>query len=791
MLERIAKASILNKIFNVYGKEWPKVALAWSMRFLYRVGFVLGWTIIVAMFVSRYGILSLPYLLAVNALFTILGSIVFSTFIEKISRQQAMLMTLLISVVLLFAAIKLAPFSDAYFFLLIVIAESIFLVQFRLLLDAFKEDLFTPLSSERTFPIIEASETLAGIVAGLLVFSLASTIATFNFVYIWIILLLAIIPLLLVFTNIDKSVMLLKRRSAKNIRRQCSVLAEIKREIKCSKHFSYIKNLTLIVLFQWLLFNLIEFQYTRAVYQNASNLILESGSGFEHALVHDLGALFALFNFSALIIQLFFAGRLIRSLGIVGGMMLHPIVTLLGLFGLVFNLGFPAAVLAKNNFVVTSAVHMNAYHSAYYAIKDRFREYVREFLEGIIRPLGAFAGTLLLILLQVFFTDMRLVVYVNVLMIAVVLFLLYIEHRQQSVYTAVAADDLTDSSSRNERMNAIEILSQNGHEASWIFLKKFLMDDNAEMSLRMKILRGLQESQDLDALESVTNLLDSPDSNIREAALETLGFYEVMGKSDSRYLFFKYQVFERAKKLYRRERNEDVRTKIITLMSKLGTISVLDFLLQILQKANPNLRAEAISALGKYDNESVIEYIRPFLSSKNLHLKTNAAIALGRFKHLENEALHTILSLLYSKQNRKISYAIYAIGELKLRSNKKICLQYLESRNKDLRMCSALALGKMGYAEAIPVIVDLIFDKDYKLATRVRKALSNLDVRIYKKVDKIVRKIVEEKLEQLTVKRAVNSLDDLNKKNLKALRWLYSLVDQYEEVTLINNMLNS
>ena len=202
-----------------------------------------------------------------------------------------------------------------------------------------------------------------------------------------------------------------------------------------------------------------EFQYTKAIYQNVSEAIFDAGSGFEHAFVHDLGTLFMLFSASALIFQLFVGGRLINSLGVIGSMLIHPIVTLLSLFGLTWKFNFATAVLAKNNFMITSVIHTNAYHSSYYAVKEDLRHHVREILEGMIRPAGAIAGTLILIGLQKLFSGNFLILVVNLAMILSSLLLLYFTYRQQSKYTNVVISDLYSGDSRI-RMNAIDIFAQ-------------------------------------------------------------------------------------------------------------------------------------------------------------------------------------------------------------------------------------------------------------------------------------------------------------------------------------------
>ncbi len=491
MLKKTRDLSILNKIFNVKGKEWHKIFVAWVISFFYRVGFVIGWTILVAMFVSTYGIYSLPYLFVLNALFTILGSLFFATFIDKFKRHSLMLATVFIAISTLFISYYFAFSNEYLFFGLLIITIAIFLQQFKIMLHAYVEDMFNPLQSERTFPLIEASITIAGIVGGILIAFLTPVISVPSFILIWIFILSLLIPCILLYEHIGDSV----EKSKKTFKSKNPVgfFTKIKKDLKKDVYFKYIRGLCFIVLIQWILFNLLEFQYTKAVYQNVSYVILEAGSGFEHAFAHDLGQLFILFSASALIVQLFIGSRLINSLGVVGSMILHPIVVLLSVFGLIFSFSFPNAVLAKNNFTITSVIFTNAYHSSYYAIHEKIREYIREFLDGIIRPVGALLGTLILILLQQVVTGNMLVYLLNVIMGLIVLVFLYINISQQRKYSKVAISDLKKINDEETRLSAIDILAQKGHKDVKKYLFKILLDKKESKKIKLKVLEALSE----------------------------------------------------------------------------------------------------------------------------------------------------------------------------------------------------------------------------------------------------------------------------------------------------------
>lgn len=794
MLQNIRQISILNKVFNLNESEWPKVIVSWCLRFFYRSGFVIGWTIMVAMFTARFGIASLPFLFALNAVFTILGSFLYSTLLDKVNKGWMMIATIFVAGLILLLATQVVNVNQLLFFILLLVAESIFVMQLKIFMDGYIEEKFTPLESERTFPLIEAAETIGGIIAGVLVVSLSGQMPTFKFVYFWAIALFMIIPFILIFESLNKKIVLEEETLGEHEEEEekqsgkIGLIALIKEEFKNAKNFSFLKGLFVLIFLQWLLFNLLEFQYTKAVYNNVSSVVLEGGSGFEHAFVHGLGVLFIIFSSSALFVQLFVGSRLISSLGIVGSMIVHPIVTLLSLVGLTFSFNFYVAVLAKNNFGITSAIFTNTYHSTYYAIKEKFREHSREFMEGVIRPVGAFVGTAILIILQMAFSGKGVVFALNIIMIIIAGLLLYVVCRQRNNYTQSALNDLINSKEKSVRMNAINILSQKGHLNALPVLIRFLMNKNESVSVRVKILRALAEIQEDCVIKDVIKCFNSPKAVIREVAVDTLLAYKSLSVPSKRDAVVKYELVEALKKMFEVETREDIRSRIIALLSKLSNVSTIEFLLNILKKSKGTIKADAIYALGNYEDADVINFVKPYLKSNYLE-KINAAIALARFPEYREEACYIVSSFVYSKIKEKIAYGLYAIGELKLKKMKKVCLQYVNSENVELRMYSALALAKMGCHEAIPVLVDLLFHENKEIAKKVRNMLRNVDINIYKNINTIVRYIVNEEVVKLIKSQKVTHWSELKNEHLVALKWLYCLVEEYDEVELIDNLI--
>ncbi|MFA5948099.1 MAG: hypothetical protein WC806_03945 [Candidatus Gracilibacteria bacterium] len=770
---------VLNQIFNLQGGEWKRTIMMWFLRFFYRLGFVIGWTIILVAFVSKFGIAYLPLLFALNAFFIILGTFFYSLLLPHFKKYNIMLLTVALSASLLLILSKYFFNNFGIFFSTLLFIEAVLMMQFKILMDGYIEEMFTPLQSERIFPLIEAAETIGGICAGIIMISFSKVFATNQFVLLWGFFSLSLVPVLIIAEMLFgkfKEEEMIEKEVKKNI------FIKMKDEFFVNKTSYFLKGLFFVVLFHWILFNLLEFQYTLAVYKSASNVVLEGGSGFEHAFVHDLGGLFIIFSVSALIIQFIVGSRLINSLGIISSMLIHPIVTFLSSVLLFINNGFYLAILTKNNFTMTSAIYTNSYHSAYYAIKENLRDYTREFFEGIVRPLGALLGPLVLLVLQIFFSDQNLIYAINSSLILVSLILIIIIYKQRNAYTKSALTDLF-SSDKEDRINALEILTQKGHDKRALenFIK-ILFDDKEPLSLKVKILKSFIELNDVQTIPHILKCLEHEKSAIREAALDSLFGYKFILKNGHSYLSQKFNIAQSLKEMYKNEIHDELRSRIILIMSYLSHISTLEFLFKIIDsKKDEKLKPEAILALNNFDDIFIAKKIYPFLNSSNLKIKINSAISLMKYDDYKDEAMYAIDTFLFSDNPEKIALGLFAIGELSFSKKKQFCLKYIDSDCKDLEVHSAIALAKMGDKRSINKLIELLFDDDHVLSKKVKHMIKDVDVLISKNIDRIVYGIVHKKIKEL------NHIGLKNEKMYEDIKLLYCLAEEFDELESLEN----
>ncbi len=785
MLQVIKDFSLFNKIFNVSSSEWPKIISTWIMKLLYRMGFVIGWTVLVAMVVSEFGISSLPYLFVANAVLTILGTFIFSKLWQICSRDNILLGSIFASGILLLAAIVSYEFSRFVFFSILVFTISVFLVQIKIALNASSEEMFDPLQSERIFPLLESSETVGGILGGFAVFLLSDSIEVYNFMYLLIASLFAIVPFVFYCERINRKISLFADKNEKKQEGTFSFGNFSLPKIQVS----YIKGLFMIIFLQWFLFNLLEFQYTKSVYQSVSGAILQAGSGFEHAFIHDLGALFMLFSASALLIQLFLGSRIIFNLGIVSSMLLHAVFSFLSLLSLVFSFNFLTAILVKNNFTISSVIFTNAYHSSYYSINEKFRDQAREFLEGIVRPIGAIAGTFVLILLQRLFDGSSLVLVINLALLIVAAMFIYSVYLQQDRYTKSAIFDLQNSTDRKIRINAVDILAQKGHKSSFEPLASVLSNEKESVSVRAKILRVFSSLRSPEMIAAVLKCVKSPKASIRESALDALIVYQLSGLDLP--LFTRYEIVCALKNAYRLEKNDSELLKIINIISELSGVAVLEFLLNVLKHDKGDKKFEALYELSSYSDRDLIPVILPYFSDKAPLCKLYAYIFLYQFSEFDKKTSSYLNSLINSNSHVKTAYALFAIGELHLKEKKSFCIKSLYSKNANVQVQAAVALLKMGYYDGFQVILNTLFSKNYSVIALLRRLLRNVDVRILKNVDRMVRHILYREIERLLAANLDVKGKNLNVSDLQYLKHLYCLAGEYEDSESIEKLIIS
>ena len=474
-------AHYINILFNVSNHEWPRIILSWSLKMVVHAAFVMSSTILLALFVEEFGLNKLPVMYIISALFVVGGSVFFAFFLERFEKKKEIVGTTVLAAVLFLLSPFLNEFST-FFYGVMFIAISVFISQLNIILALFIEELFSPLESERTFPIIESSEPIGGILAGvILTFGVTKFhLSALDLLFYTAVLLLSVVPILFLFLKQTNKVPQLEENELGEESK--NRFDRAKKGLRHIKGMPFLKGMLIVVLLHFTFVNLIEFQYTSVLDSsvqheqesshgggNSHNSYAKKadshnshgdnshGDGHSHAdaLTHGLAFWHVMFSIIAFLTQTISSSRIHKYFGVITSMRIHPLINFFSSILLLVKFGFATGIAGRGIFEVTTMMHRTTYHASFYSLKKSIREQVKEFMEGIIRPLGVIIGTTLLYLILFFVPEDLQHSVISALMIVIMVLMYIVLHKMQDSYTLVAKKNLN---TRNSNMEKLKLL---------------------------------------------------------------------------------------------------------------------------------------------------------------------------------------------------------------------------------------------------------------------------------------------------------------------------------------------
>lgn len=659
----------LEKIMDISFTELPRISYLWGLRFLVNFGFVMGWTVVVSASVSRYSIAFLPIIVLIQGIFTIVGMLLFSLIVNKIKIRQLMVLNAVFSIVTLTIAGIYYDNSNV-FFVFVLMSVGIFLPQVKMGLSNYIEKYFSPLEAERIFPLIESSETIAGITAGIFLVFIGEMFSGFKFMLLWAILLAVFIIKLLAITPklpyfLGKDINSVDIQTLKHGTKLNAIVTSVK-EIK-RVPFLYI--LVAFMLINWIISHFIEFQFTLAVDAGVSGDA--NVAEHESALTHGLGLLHILIHSFSLITELFIASRIFKIIGTFGGFLLHALMTFLSTLSLIFSYGFFAAVLAKNNFGITSVINNSSYESSYYAYKHGFKMEIRELFEGFIFPLGMILGTLLILGIQFFFLEEHYLYVIQLILAFLIFIMTYFAFKLRKFYTKYAIDSLSEED-KLVRLHAIEILAQRGHGNSYNVLED-LYEKSKSYEEKIKIIEAMANLTNVNVITFFVDILHADNRDYHKSAVNALQMT--------------------AKLLNRNTQCKEIRSKVVMQLK---------FMLD--EEKCEDFGALAIEALAQYDYESVIKY----LYSNNLLYKAKTMICLWKMRLKKEEIENMIKLAIRNKQIRHKWLIVYVAGDIHIPEIRKYIKSVIHNESDENKLLRNLGYLKLHDISATADLVNLL-----------------------------------------------------------------------------------
>ncbi|MBT6068293.1 hypothetical protein HOG48_00905 [Candidatus Peregrinibacteria bacterium] len=799
---------------------------------------MLGWTVIVAIFVHRIGIESLPFLFVGNAILMMCGTMIFSELIRFIRKEILIITTLVLAAVLIFAATTfILPISEIGFLITSVIGISLFLGQVNILIQLFVEDMFTPIESESAFPLIETAETIGGIFAGLLLATAGSFIAPYKFLYILIIISLAIIPTLSAFSKTAHNDLPNLNLKKQGRLRDISKLQRIEEGWAEIKKTSFLQAIVVVILCQFVIFNLVEFQYTKAVQQKVYNahestIVQEtrapeiirlgdhsielaslglqpdtytvrtlttnkpSEATLEKQLAHTLGLFQMIISLFALATQLFVASKVVKSLGVVQSLLVHPILMLANFTLMTLKFNISTAMVAKTGFEMTRSIFQTSYLSSYYSLKEEVREEIKEFMEGIITPIGAVIGTILIFLFQYLLSEANITLGINIAMISMAVVMAYVIYNLQKEYTAVSSEALHLVDNTADKLNSIEILSQNGHTGNIHILIKALDSPLEKNIVKIKILEALGRLKKKRAIPTIIKYLENPSKDVQLAAVNALLQYDNIDKHFFRNAFARFSMAKSLKRLFEKSSPIETKEAIIKIMARINRHDVVEYLVELLETAPTELKRDCIGVIGHFHDLSSIKFIEPFLDSKNVGLQCAAMESLWQYgkyrEEYRNRIIEDLKTLLRSKKQGENIYALKTIGTIGLHQFEEYVKKLSSSKKIAVKEAALKTLIQLQDHNAIKPFVELLLSSKHSYK-RIKKYMhgDNVSAKFKKAVEFEINKQVSREIHEIFLKNNEKVLEEFTVEALKTLKHLYSLIEKDREVLKVSEIIEA
>lgn len=769
----------LNRILNLQQHEWPRIFVSWSMTFLTRIGFIIGSTILLATFLSKSGASLLPVFFLVNASLIVLGTFLYRPLLHRVRRELLITYTVLYSAAFLIASVAFLPQGNSVFFVFYMIGQGIFVTQLSILISLFNEELFSPLESQRVFPVIESAETMGGIVGGFLLSTFSHVIPAYKFMVFWVILLLMIIPIVMLFNSRTLEVPQLKSKASHAPKK---LLASVKALTKVP----FLKSLLLVVLLHWAIMNIIEFQYTNALQDAVAQSV-----HYEEDLTTRLGTLHMVFYSVALFIQLIAASRVLTSLGVVWSMVLHPIGVILNVLAMTYHYSFASAALVKGGFEFTNIFFKNGYDSSYYAIPHELRDDAKEVLQGVMKPFGAILGTGAMIFTSLFFQSARLGLALNILIIAAALGMFFLLKRMSSLYTEMCEHNLSHKLDLSTRLNAVEILGQKGHSRLASSLQKILKRGQEPLILKEKIIRTLGLREDVTAVETLLTLLDNPSDRLRFEVLRALNQFDVLKKSSLSHSFTRTRVLHTLEFHLLSEKDELVREAIVDCLFKMDPQRFTEYVLRGLREDSEH-KAKLIRMLKLFTDPNLKHYLAPALEDKDPEIRAAALVALWKDHSMQSTLVHHLEQMLSSPKITFVRAGVVAAGEVIYKPAQGLLRNFAQnSPDLQLQKAALLSLAQMEDEQVIPSLVRRFLDPNHEWFEEMNSVLGSLSTRFAADVRLVFHHTVSDTIRRLLIPHQGKSLEELSRGSLETLALLYSKISAHHEAYQVQKVLDS
>ncbi|MCB0656559.1 MAG: HEAT repeat domain-containing protein [Saprospiraceae bacterium] len=492
------------KAFDIRDGEMRRAILMMIHIFLIITTLLIVKPTVNALFLSTFGVRSLPYAFIWVAITAAVVTTLYARALHRVSFYQMLSGTLWFCVVSLglFGALLSLGIGVRLVLYLFYVWVALFALlttsQFWVLANL----VFNPREAKRLYGFIGAGAIAGGIFGGYLTSFLAPFLRSENLAFVGAILLSGTIPI--------------SRYVWKHYAAEKYIHTEIKEEevpnkhparmVLESRHLTYI---ALIVGFSVLVAKLVDYQFGGIASTNIQDA---------DELTAFFGFWFSTFNVLSLLLQLFITRRVVGTLGVGISLVFLPSLILFATIMLFFNpISLMAAVLLKmSDGSFKQSINKAALELLILPIPLYIKKQTKTFIDVFVDSMATGLGGLLLIFLV---DGLRLsTLAVNALIVLFVLIWLYLAYQVRIEY--IRLFKLQVEGPGNAKSEAASPVLDLKNESVLGGIRKVLQEGGDQQ--RLYLLNKLLELKDNRLYEAYIPLIHHPDFNIRAAAIENL-----------------------------------------------------------------------------------------------------------------------------------------------------------------------------------------------------------------------------------------------------------------------------
>ncbi len=721
----------LSKLFNIRSEEWPRLLLLYAMLLAVTLGAVWGETIVAAAFLEQVGVRGLPWFFMVRAILSIPAVAIYTAFADRIASRKLLIAILLIGGAGIFAGLGLLNLGITFiaypllYLLIYVPLTDILSAHWYTYIDSF----YDTRAAKRIVPVLGTAGSIGGIIAGLSMESLNRVLPPNGIILVWLSMLGIMALGAWLMPHLIKSrhgaaqsgAPIVKAKGTE--RAHISYVSELREGYHYVTQSRFLRGIAIATLVVVILLNFVGYR--------TSEIIVDKLQTTE-AMANFYGLVTGIANLIMLPFQLFLFSRIIGWIGVGNAFMLFPIGNLAICAGLVFLPGLSTAALG---YFGSTALYGNVGYQInsllYNAVPLRIKGRARAFIDGLVAPVGAFVGSILLLppfvavrwFLPAFILALAVSYIANTLIVRRQYGQALVKMLEQEDYSFLLAQNVSEltvadpatlnklrekleSSSSHELTvfmaqlisriggrDAVPILSHTAHTAPESHTRAAILDVIAAADLRGDAVRQLY-----------LDFMADPAGQVRQSAI--VGFQQLAAPNDPEFLTYM------ANMVYDPDINvRGQALSVLVQVDKLYTLKpAVDALEAILTGDNSQHRAYGVRILGQIKSEHTLNRLMTYLDDPADEVRLEAALAVeaavqkATLNDAQKAEIEAKISLrLNDPVERTRQAALVVLGRTGSRKTYSLIVNALTDASPQVRETAAATLVALGKA-IIPVI---------------------------------------------------------------------------------------